>query len=188
MSSARLTSKILAHHETCADPQMLASIASVVGSGRLDGGCAGGLSKRGDQVASVDRYMDCYAERCLLWGAEDKRAETISHQRETHVHPRDTQTPAKPVGEQGGLLCSVCDNLVHGRPLLCKQCGHGGHSKHMVVSSKDNHARHKVWFYRELCTCPQNVATGYFQRDSDWNKIVAWLLAQSGSCHREKSS
>lgn len=144
VSSARLTSKILAHHETCADPQMLASIASVVGSGSLDGGCAGGLSQGGDHMASFDRYMDCYAERCSQWGAEDKRAETMSHQREAHNHPHDVQTPAKPIGEQGGLQCSVCDKLVDGRPLLCQRCGHGGHSKHIAVSSEVHYARHKL--------------------------------------------
>lgn len=144
MSSARLTSKILTHNETCADPQMLASIASVVGCGTLDGGCAGGLPQGGDQVASIDRYMDCYAERCLLWGAEDKRAETISHQPETHNLSHDVQTPAMSSGEQGGLQCSVCDNLVYGRPLVCRQCGHGGHSKHIKVSSKI-YARHKAY-------------------------------------------
>lgn len=152
-----MTSKILAHHETCADPQMLASVASVVGSGSLDGGCAGGLSQGGDQSASFDRYMDCYAERCLLWGAEHKRAETISHKTETHNHPHNVQTPAKPIAEQGRLQCSVCDNLVHGRPLVCKKCGHGGHSKHIAVSSKDNHAQHARFVLRN---------------DIDWTKIL----------------
>lgn len=129
-SSARLTSKILAHHELCADPQTLASIASVVGSGSLDGGCADGLPQGEDRIASHDRYMDCYAERCCQWGAEGERAEAIGHLTEAHelrgVHMTGDHT-TKPIS------CVVCNALVYGRRLQCHRCGHGGHSKHVSV-------------------------------------------------------
>lgn len=133
-SSARLVSKILARYETCADPQMLASVASVVSSGSRDGGCADGLSEREEQTSSYDRFMDCYAERCYHWGAEGERAKTVCHQTRTHDHPlRSWNDTAKPKDEPGGLVCSVCDETVRGRPLLCLRCGHGGHSKHVTV-------------------------------------------------------
>lgn len=127
-SSARLTSRVLAHHELCADPQTLASIASVIGSGSLDGGCADGLLQGENRIASHDRYMDCYAERCCQWGAEGERAETVGHRAETRhmVHTAGNNT-AKP------LICMVCNTLVHGRRLQCHRCGHGGHSKHVAA-------------------------------------------------------
>jgi len=120
-SSVRLTSKILAHHELRADPQTLASIVSVVGSGS-------GLLQGEDRVALHDRYMDCYAERCCQWGAQGERAVVIGHRAEAHdpVHTAGDYT-AKP------LNCVVCNTLVHGRRLQCHRCGHGGHSKHVAA-------------------------------------------------------
>ncbi|CAM9283265.1 unnamed protein product, partial [Hapterophycus canaliculatus] len=132
-AGARLVAKILDHYETRADPQMLASVASVVSSGSRDGGSADGLSQREEQTSSYERFMDCYAERCYHWGAEDERAKTICHLTKTHDHPlRSWQDTAAPVDEPGALVCSVCDKTVRGRPLLCLRCGHGGHSKHVT--------------------------------------------------------
>lgn len=131
MSSARLTAKMLARYETLADPQTLASIASVVGSGSLDGGCANGLSQGDGGIASHDRYMDCYAERCFQWGAERERAETVSHLIEVHKPPHAI---AKPIAKHGELECVVCNTPTHGRRLRCHRCGHGGHAKHVAVS------------------------------------------------------
>lgn len=143
-SSARLVSKILAHYETCADPQMLASVASVVSSASRDGGCTDGLPQGEAQPNSCDRFMDCYAERCYHWGAEGERAKTICHQTKTEGHPlRSWRDTGRPMDEPDGLVCSVCDETVRGRPLLCYRCGHGGHSKHVTVRSlckaKRNH-------------------------------------------------
>eukprot|EP00752_Nemacystus_decipiens_P017503 g15691.t1 len=129
VSSARLTTKILAHYETLADPQTLASIASVIGSGSLDGGCANGLSQSEDDVASHDRYMDCYAERCFQWGAEGERAEAVGHLIEAHKAPH---AMAKPIAKDGDLECVVCNTPTHGRFLRCYRCGHGGHAKHVA--------------------------------------------------------
>lgn len=131
VSSARLTAKILAHHETLADPQTLASIASVVCSGSLDGGCANGLSQGDGDMASHDRYMDCYAERCFQWGAEGERAEAVSHLVEAHKPPQATTNH---IAKRGDLECVVCNTPTHGRRLRCHRCGHGGHAKHVVVS------------------------------------------------------
>lgn len=129
-SSARLTAKILAHHETLADPQTLASIASVVGSGSVDGGCANGLSQGDGDTAPHDRYMDCYAERCFQWGAEGERAETVGHLK-AHKLPHEM---AKPIAKHGELECVLCNTPTHGRRLRCHRCGHGGHAKHVAVS------------------------------------------------------
>ncbi|CBJ30692.1 conserved unknown protein [Ectocarpus siliculosus] len=133
-SSSLLTSRILTHHESCADPQTLASVASVVGSGSRDGGCAGGLPQGGDHTASCDRYIESYAERCCQWGAEGERAETVSHQTEPCDHPASgvQHVGARHPHDTANPVCSVCGTLVRGRPLLCPRCGHGGHSKHIA--------------------------------------------------------
>ncbi|CAM9093821.1 unnamed protein product [Ectocarpus fasciculatus] len=134
-SSALLTSRILTHHETCADPQTLASVASVVGSGSRDGGCADGLPQGGDHMASCDRYIESYAERCGQWGAEGERAETVSHQTEPNDHPASgvQHLGVRRPHDTANPICSVCGTLVRGRPLLCPRCGHGGHSKHIAA-------------------------------------------------------
>eukprot|EP00903_Cladosiphon_okamuranus_P017135 g15782.t3 len=145
VSSARLTAKILARYETLADPQTLASIASVVVSGSLDGGCANGLSQGDGGMASHDRYMDCYAEMCFQWGAECERAETVSHLIEAQKLRHAT---ANLITKHGELECVVCNTPTHGRRLRCHRCGHGGHAKHVADWFKlEVECRH------EACDC-----------------------------------
>ncbi|CAM9739944.1 unnamed protein product [Scytosiphon promiscuus] len=153
-SSARLVSKILAHYETFADPQMLASIASVVSSGSRDGGCSDGLSQREGQTSSYGRFMDCYAERCYHWGAERERAKTICHQTKSDHRLGSWHDTERPTDEGGGLVCAVCDETVRGRPLLCHRCGHGGHSKHVTGWFElERECRHEAC----ECLCWENL-------------------------------
>lgn len=77
----RLTATILGHFETRRDPQMLASIACVLGSESRDGAAVDYMPQEEEEkAATYDRYLACYAERLYQWGAQGVMAEATSHQ------------------------------------------------------------------------------------------------------------
>ncbi|CAM9282771.1 unnamed protein product, partial [Laminaria digitata] len=145
----RLTATILGHFETRRDPQMLASIACVLGSGSRDSGAAveNTQEEEEEKTATYDRYLACYAERLYQWGAQGVMAEATSHQTGAFGHRSALQIPTRQrrhgmvpyLCEQGGdeqqphgpFHCSVCYKPVDGEHLSCRLCGHGGHSTHI---------------------------------------------------------
>lgn len=106
----RLTAVMLRHFENTGDPQMLASIACVLGSASRDGGCGEILPQGNGKVETYDRYLTCYAERLYQWGAQGVRAETISHQTEAFCHQHDVQSPTTQSrhGTRHGIVPSLC--------------------------------------------------------------------------------
>eukprot|EP00904_Undaria_pinnatifida_P003680 jgi/Undpi1/13312/HiC_scaffold_8.g02973.m1 len=166
----RLINTIFSHFETRRDPQMLASIACVLGSGSTNEAAAEKTQQEEEEkAATYDRYLACYAERLYQWGAQGVMAEATSHQtgafgghrsatqgtEKFSTRQRRNGMVAYLCSEQGGdeephgpFHCSVCYKAVDGEHLSCRLCGHGGHSTHI-----ENWFRDETECSHELCSC-----------------------------------
>lgn len=114
-SVAPLTEVLLRQFETTGDPQMLASMVSVLGSDSGNGDCGELLPEGQDRIAAYSRYLTCYAERLYEWGAQDLRAEILSHPTET-LSSRRSDVPHESfmAHPQDGIVPSVwglCEHL-----------------------------------------------------------------------------
>lgn len=95
---------------------MLASMVSVLGSASSDNDCQELLPEGHERIAAYSRYLTCYAERLYEWGAQDLRAEILSHPTETISSRRsDVSHESLMAHPQDGIVPSVWG--------LCEQLG-----------------------------------------------------------------
>lgn len=109
----RLIERIFRHYETIGDPQMLASMACVLGSASGPDACLGIVPKGQDSMATYDRYMTSYAERLYQWGALGTRTEIVNHQSETIQQPPDMQIHGRPSSSEHAAPPPLCEGGGH---------------------------------------------------------------------------